>query len=282
MALGLYVNQAGKCHVKVRTLGAILGTDIRNVKRYLRALEKAGYLKSSPQFWPDGRQRENNYEVVVGGWSAPTTPGGATTDHPNECVLERVQAKPGAAEPHNVEEMMDWNSESPPATLPEKSKRTAPPSQKAPPKKARLRPKGAVGLAWSFACKSERRQPEVPCVTTAVAGELSRWRKLGATDRELEEAIKIFWSEFEPAGPPAWKVFIKTSSVWVDKAKEALYQRRLPKLKVLHERMWDEIVAEHDAWKEANPGATKLESDAVLAHLWEEKQRLPQYAPCYA
>jgi len=278
LVLGLYTDKKGRCHVKVATVAQVLGTHPHNAQKYLRELETRGYLRRVPQHWKHGGQRENTYELVLGGQSMPTAPGGAQADCPHkERVLERVQ-EPGPGGP--VEEKMRTESDAcnDGLVIDVRDPHPTRPKAKSPEK---LNP---VTLAEYTVCKFRRLQWGTPGAVTAkeLGGHFRRWHHdEGVCYREIKVAVDLFCEEWPEIDVPAGRLFIKQRFDWITKAKEFIYQQDLPKKQAANRAMWDQIQADLDNWLAENPDATKEQEDAMTAALWQEWKQDPRYAISY-
>lgn len=274
-ALGLFTDKNGQCHVKIATLAAILATDPRNVKRYLRRLEGFGYVRTTPQFRAHGGQRENTYELVLGGWSGLTTPGVVEADHPHkERVLEG-----GTTAGRAGGEVAEMNNPADPC-----NDGLVPTGGKTP-KKCGTKRMNAVTLAADFVNMARTLQFGHPTPATHVQmrGAFRRWHDQGVDYRTIERAIQLFRDAWSPdIQAPAGKLFIKQAEQWIAAARDDIYAEELPKIQEINVEMWERVYADLDAWVADHPEATTEERSAMKAALWQHWKREPKYAVAYA
>lgn len=277
LVLGLYTDKRGRCYVKVATVAQVLGTHPKNAQKYLRLLERAGYLRRVAQHCSNGRQRENAYELVLGGESSATPPGGVVSDSPHkERVLERVQ-EPGPGGP--VEEDMRSESDScNDGLVIDVRDHPTKPKAKSPEK---FNP---VTLGDYMVNKVRRLQWGTPGAVTAreYGGHFRRWHHdEGVCYREIKVAIDLFCEDWPGIDVPAGRLFIKQRFTWITRAKEEIYQQELPVKQAANRAMWDQIQADLDNWLSENPAATKEQEDAMTAALWQTWKQDPRYAISY-
>lgn len=287
LVLGLYTDKLGRCHVKVATVAQVLGTHPKNAQKYLRLLERAGYLRRVAQHCTNGRQRENTYELVLGGESSATPPGGVVSDSPHrERVSERVEKSPARTGPG--EEDLDMNyvdlreTEGASDLAPENS-RPRPTKPKAKRRPDQMNP---VGLAQYFAAKTRSHQWGHPNATPikVLAGTFRRWRDDdGVTYREIAIAIDLFFDQLPPGlEAPAGRLFIKQGFDWISKAKGDIYQQDLPKMKAASRALHQELHQLHAQWLAAHPEADQDAQDRRYSEIWMDLKTDPKYAIAYA
>lgn len=286
LALGLHTDKKGRCHVKVATLAAVLGTADRNVTRYLRQLEQFGYLKIIPRYWPHGGRRENTYELVLGVVVEPTTRVVVEANHPHkERVLERGTT-PALTGPGSEETMWEIDlreTEGASATMPERPAKKSPtrPRTKGHPDK--LNP---VSLSQYFVNKARSHQWGHPNATPVkvLAGTFRRWRDDdGVTYREIAVAIDLFFDQLPPGlEAPAGKLFIKQGYQWITEAKGDIYERDLPKAKAASKELHRELRQTYEQWLAQHPEADQDMADRKYSEIWQDLKTKPEYAIAYA
>jgi hypothetical protein len=79
-AMAYYASQDGTCVVKVPTVGALLGTDERNLRGYLAKLVDLGYLERRSRYADDGRELAAGWRVLYDAELPPERDRAATPD----------------------------------------------------------------------------------------------------------------------------------------------------------------------------------------------------------
>lgn len=287
--IGLHTDKNGRSHLKKATIATVMGTHPKNVQRYVRELEGWGHLRRIERRWPHGGQRENTYELVLGGEYAATPRGGVHADSPHEEGVLELVTTPALLGPG--EENLDMQrtnlreTEGPSATLPDEpvKKPTRPKAKKAHPEK-----QNAMTVGQYFVTKARAHQWGHPGAATVgqMTGTFRRWHNdEGVSYREILRAIDIFFAQL-PAdlSAPAGKIFIKQGFDWITQAKGDIYREELPKIQEINVEMWEHIYADLDAWITENPGSTQEERSAMKAALWHKwrYEEDPKYALPYA
>lgn len=284
LALGLYTDKRGRCHVKVATLASVLGTHPKNVQKYMRQLVEFGWVKSTPRYWSHGGQRENVYELVLGGESPTTPPGGVNHDSPHkERVLRTCVERPALSGPDQEDDMnyIDLReTEGPPSTLQENPKKApTKPKAKTP---ERLNP---VTLAEYTVNKFRQLQWGTPgAVTAKEFGRHYRdWHNNeGVEYREIKTAVDLICDQWPGLDMPIGRVFIKQRFDWITKAKGDIYQQDLPKMKAASRALHQELHQLHAQWLAAHPEADQDAQDRRYSEIWMDLKTDPKYAIAYA
>lgn len=282
LALGLHTNPKGRCHVKAATLAAIVGTHVQNVRRYLRELEKFGYLTRSEMTWRNGGRRENAYELVLGG-EYPATQGACVVgDSPHEERVTRTRTTPALAGPgeddmgiHTEADACNDGLDRPTRQKPKAKKKTGHPEKSN---------AHTVGQYFVALARSHQFGHAGAATLGQMTGTFRRWHHDdGVSYREILRAIDLFFDQLPPdLEAPAGRVFIKQGFDWIAQAKVDIYRQELPKIQEVNVEMWERIYADLDAWVAANPGATDEERSAMKAALFQQWKREPKYAVAYA
>lgn len=271
-ALGLYTDRHGRCHVKKKTLSLVLGTTEKHVQHYLHELVGLGWLKITPQFRAHGGQRENIYELVLGGGPLTDPPGGSVVGPPHKERVPRTCNNTGPGGPGSEESMnyIDLRETEGASALAPENSRLRPTKPKAPRQPERWNAATVAKYAADLARVHQWGHPS-PVPLKVYMGTFRRWCvESGVTYRKIVKALDCFYDQLPPdLEAPAGRVFIKQGFQWITTANEAIYQEELPRKQAANHALWAQVRADLAIWAADNPGATADEQAAMKASLYQ-------------
>lgn len=245
-------DQFGWCYPKNQNSAARLGMSVKAFSKHVTRLRTMGFLERG------ARNEHGGFWWHVHHSERSRLPEGDSKSPSRGRLLYSTSSgtsKTPAAAPQTVEGEMD--------TRPDEGlqgcllddptpKKSGGRKQPAPTRttKERIEQRlSAAGQADRFADAARLKQPGVPDAgnPSACGRAFARWHEQGVSYKEIRAAQDLFWQEFDPTlGPPAWKVFVAQSSVWIDAAKEAIYQEELPKKRAENQRRHDERLERYE------------------------------------